>query len=85
MKLMGSFEKQVSFIFIALTLGNIGNFIFHIFMGRHLPETEYRGLRRPRGRPFCPTRAKLRLPDVCRAVVGGTSIRTLQIGESNEH
>ncbi|HEA46986.1 MAG TPA: hypothetical protein ENH97_01065 [bacterium] len=41
MRLIGSFERQVSFIFIALTLGNIGNFIFHIYMGRYLPETEY--------------------------------------------
>lgn len=41
MKFIGAFERQVSFIFIAATLGNIGNFIFHIYMGRHLPETEY--------------------------------------------
>lgn len=41
MKFVGTFERQVSFIFIALSLSNIGNFIFHIYMGRHLPETEY--------------------------------------------
>lgn len=41
MKLMGSFEKQATFIFIASTLSNIGAYLFHVYMGRHLSPTDY--------------------------------------------
>lgn len=41
MKLIGSFERQATFIFIATTLTNIGAYLFHIYMGRHLSPTDY--------------------------------------------
>ena len=40
MKFLGTFERQATFIFIASTLSNIGAYLFHVYMGRHLPETE---------------------------------------------
>ena len=41
MEFIGVFERQVSFIFVAGTLSNIGNFLFQLYMLRHLSETEY--------------------------------------------
>ncbi|MCG2675606.1 oligosaccharide flippase family protein [bacterium] len=41
MKLMGSFERQATFIFIASTLSNIGAYFFHAYMGRRLFPADY--------------------------------------------
>ena len=41
MKLVGSFERQATFIFIATTLSNIGGYLFHVYMGRHLSPADY--------------------------------------------
>ncbi|HDY66916.1 MAG TPA: hypothetical protein ENH85_03875 [Candidatus Scalindua sp.] len=41
MKLMGSFERQATFIFVASTLSNIGAYLFHAYMGRHLSPADY--------------------------------------------
>jgi len=41
MKFIGSFERQATFIFIATTLANIGAYLFHVYMGRHLSPADY--------------------------------------------
>lgn len=41
MKLIGSFERQVTFIFVATTLANIGAFLFHSYMLRHLSPADF--------------------------------------------
>ncbi len=41
MRLMGSFERQATFIFVATTLSNIGAYLFHVYMGRHLSPADY--------------------------------------------
>ncbi len=41
MRLIGSFERQATFIFVATTLANIGAFLFHVYMGRHLTPADY--------------------------------------------
>ncbi|MCK4648129.1 oligosaccharide flippase family protein [bacterium] len=41
MRLIGSFERQATFIFVATTLANISGYFFHVYMGRHLSPTDY--------------------------------------------
>ena len=41
MRLIGSFERQVTFIFVATTLANIGAFLFHSYMLRHLSPADF--------------------------------------------
>lgn len=38
---MGSFERQATFMFLATSLTNLGNYIFHVYMGRHLSPADY--------------------------------------------
>ncbi|MCK4649394.1 oligosaccharide flippase family protein, partial [bacterium] len=38
---MGSFERQVTFMFVATTLANIGVFLFHSYMLRHLSPADF--------------------------------------------
>ncbi|MCK4827280.1 oligosaccharide flippase family protein, partial [bacterium] len=41
MRLPGSFNKQATFILIATSLSNIGGWLFHVYMGRHLSPEDY--------------------------------------------
>nr|MQY69337.1 oligosaccharide flippase family protein [Bacillota bacterium] len=41
MRLIGSFERQITFIFVATTLANIGSFLFHGYMLRHLSPPDF--------------------------------------------
>lgn len=41
MKLIGGFERQAIFIFTATTLANVGAYLFHVYMGRHLSPADY--------------------------------------------
>lgn len=41
MRLIGTFEKQTTFMFVAITLSNIGAYLFHVYMGRHLSPADY--------------------------------------------